>query len=100
MRVTGRANVHLMSQDAPDVPGDGPVPESQVPESQVPESQVPDSRPADDGAGPAVPQTGDPTVDEALARLAGAADLPLEEQVGVFDAVHRTLQDRLADVDG
>jgi hypothetical protein len=48
----------------------------------------------------AVPHTGDLAVDEALTRLAEATDLPLEEQVGVFDAVHRTLQDRLADVDG
>jgi hypothetical protein len=49
---------------------------------------------------PDVPHTGDLAVDEALSRLAEAADLPLEEQVGTFDAVHRTLQDRLADVDG
>lgn len=47
-----------------------------------------------------VPHTGDVPVDEALTRLAEAEALPLEEQVGAFDAVHRTLQDRLADVDG
>jgi hypothetical protein len=47
-----------------------------------------------------IPHTGDLTVDEALSRLAEAAALPLEEQVGTFDAVHRTLQDRLADVEG
>lgn len=47
-----------------------------------------------------IPHTGDIAVDEALSRLAEAAELPLEDQVGAFDAVHRTLQDRLADVEG
>jgi hypothetical protein len=44
--------------------------------------------------------TGDPAVDEAMASLAAAAGEPLEHQLAVFDAVHRTLQDRLADVEG
>jgi len=56
--------------------------------------------PAADAPGLEVPHTGDPAVDEALARLGEAAALPLEEQVNTFDAVHRILQDRLADVDG
>ena len=46
------------------------------------------------------PVTGDAAVDAALADLATAAAGPLEEQVVAFDAVHRTLQDRLADVEG
>jgi hypothetical protein len=46
------------------------------------------------------PHTGDLVVDEALTRLAETAHQPLEEQVNTFDAVHRILQDRLADVDG
>lgn len=86
-----------MSEDTPDVPAEAeafdgapPAPEPAA-QTAVPQTAVPQSP---------VPQTGDPAVDEALSRLAGAADLPLEEQVGVFDAVHRTLQDRLADVDG
>ncbi len=46
--------------------------------------------------------TGDDAVDAALARLAQAvsAGAPLEEQLPVLEAVHRTLQDRLADVEG
>ena len=46
------------------------------------------------------PATGDPGVDDALGRLPQAVALPLEQQLPVFDAVHRTLQDRLADVEG
>ncbi len=49
---------------------------------------------------PVPPATGDPDVDAALARLAAAAAGTPEQQVGAFDAVHRTLQDRLADVEG
>lgn len=49
---------------------------------------------------PEPPQTGDPAVDDALARLVAAAGRSLEEQVPVYDAVHRTLQDRLADLEG
>ncbi len=46
------------------------------------------------------PVTGDAAVDEALGRLAVGTAGSLEEQVVAFDAVHRTLQDRLADVEG
>lgn len=44
------------------------------------------------------PLTGDDAVDEATAALAGVADEPLEVRLGVLERVHRTLQDRLADV--
>ena len=54
----------------------------------------------DDGAAGEPPVTEDAAVDEAVARLSASANAPLEEQVAAFDAVHRTLQDRLADVDG
>ena len=43
--------------------------------------------------------TGDAAVDEALTRLAELEDLPVRDQVAVFDAVHAALQDRLADVE-
>jgi hypothetical protein len=49
---------------------------------------------------PEPPATGDADVDAALVRLAAAAGGTPEQQVGAFDAVHRTLQDRLADVEG
>ena len=49
---------------------------------------------------PAAPQTGDPDVDTAIFAVAEAMSSPLEEQVAVYEAAHRTLQDRLADVEG
>ena len=49
---------------------------------------------------PEAPQTGDPGVDEAVARLREAVAGPLDGQVVAYDAVHRALQDRLADVEG
>jgi len=49
---------------------------------------------------PDPPRTGDVAVDQAVERLARAMTGSLEERVEVYDAVHRTLQDRLADVEG
>ncbi len=49
---------------------------------------------------PAPPVTGDSAVDDVVAGLADAVQGPPEEQVAAFDAAHRALQDRLADVDG
>jgi hypothetical protein len=48
---------------------------------------------------PEPPVTADPVVDEAVRRVAAAARQPLDTQVAVYDAVHRALQDRLADVE-
>jgi hypothetical protein len=44
--------------------------------------------------------TGVPTVDAAVDRLAELDDLPTGEHVAIYDAVHRQLQDALADLDG
>jgi hypothetical protein len=49
---------------------------------------------------PEAPTTGDDAVDRATAEVAQALHDPLEQQVTVIDAAHRTLQDRLADVEG
>jgi hypothetical protein len=49
---------------------------------------------------PEPPRTGDHAVDEVLVAVALAVTGPLEEQLAVFDAAHRTLQGRLADVEG
>lgn len=46
------------------------------------------------------PTTGDPGLDEMLLALAQASAIPLEDQLPVIEAVHRGLQDRLADVEG
>lgn len=48
---------------------------------------------------PEPPVTGDPIVDEAARRVGAAVQEPLDTQVAVYDAVHRALQDRLADVE-
>lgn len=48
---------------------------------------------------PEPPVTGDAVVDEAVRLVAKAVLHPLEDQVPVYDAVHRGLQDRLADVE-
>ena len=45
------------------------------------------------------PETGDQAVDAVVAALADVAAQPLEERLGVLEHVHRTLQDRLADVE-
>ncbi len=61
-----------------------------------------DARPVD-GAGqlelPALPQTGDPRVDDALARLHELEQLPVEEHLPVYRDVHRRLHETLADLD-
>ena len=56
--------------------------------------------PGDSMSLPEPPVTGDDAVDHAVAQLAQAVHRSLEDQVGVIDAAHRTLQDRLADVEG
>jgi hypothetical protein len=48
---------------------------------------------------PEPPATGDVAVDKVVAALAAALPEPLEDRVGVLERVHRTLQDRLADVE-
>ena len=46
-----------------------------------------------------VPDTGEPRVDEVLSKLAGIENRPTSEHVGVYDEVHRGLQDALANLD-
>lgn len=46
-----------------------------------------------------LPETGDPRVDEVLGKLAGIEHRPTGEHVGVYDEVHRGLQDALANLD-
>jgi hypothetical protein len=44
--------------------------------------------------------TGDERVDAAAERLRELSGLPASEHVGVYEDVHRRLQDSLADLDG
>lgn len=46
------------------------------------------------------PQTGDDAVDAALDELTAMSQAPLTEQLTAYVGAHRTLQDRLADLDG
>lgn len=43
--------------------------------------------------------TGDARIDAATARLGDLAELPTSDHVGVYDDVHRRLQDALADAE-
>jgi hypothetical protein len=49
---------------------------------------------------PEPPATGDAEVDDALRRLADLTGTPLQGHPVIYETVHRTLQDRLADVEG
>jgi hypothetical protein len=44
--------------------------------------------------------TGVPSVDAAITELARLDELPISEHVGVYEGLHRQLQDALADLDG
>jgi hypothetical protein len=86
--------------EAPDTPmPENPLTEQALTEQALTEPGVDavDELPPHDVPEP--PQTGDQAVDEAVLRLAAAAHEPLETQVTAFDAAHRALQDRLADVE-
>ena len=41
--------------------------------------------------------TGDPAVDAAVCTLRDLAERPVREHVGIFDAIHGELADRLAE---
>jgi hypothetical protein len=49
---------------------------------------------------PPPPVTGDDAVDAATAEVADTAADPLESRLAAYERAHRTLQDRLADVEG
>jgi len=46
-----------------------------------------------------VPDPGSAVAEQVRARLAGVHEVPLAEQVPVYDEVHRMLQDALAHLD-
>ncbi len=47
-----------------------------------------------------LPVTGEPRVDDAIARLSDLSSLPVDEHVSVFEDVQRRLHDTLADLSG
>ena len=52
-----------------------------------------------DGGAPTVGTTGVAAADEAAQRLAEVEDAPVEAHVGIYEDVHRRLQEGLADLD-
>jgi len=98
--------------DATEVDDDGvPIVDDLVPASVAPGAApgVSSGAAAESGADESVmvldnwqfelPATGDDKVDTALAHLVGIEGLPPAEHVAVDEAVHRGLQDALADLD-
>ena len=76
-----------------------------IPEPPVVDEVPPVQEPVEDDEPepveyPDPPRTGDAEVDEAIEGLAQAIGGPLDDQLTAFDAAHRTLQARLADVEG
>jgi hypothetical protein len=53
-----------------------------------------------DAAPAEIEPTGDDRVDAAVDRLAGVRGIPVSAHVEVYEDVHRSLQDALADLDG
>lgn len=76
--------------------GDG-IPGDEAQQFVPPDDTI--GRPIGAGGGSGVPETGDPRVDEVLRGLAPLDSLPTSEHVGVYDEVHRGLQDALANLD-
>lgn len=52
------------------------------------------------GLGQSVESTGDDRVDQALTRLGELDDMPVHEHATVVEAIHRSLQDTLAEDEG
>ena len=80
-------------------PGRGSVPIVTSPDQQP--DQQPDQAGIDrpDLALSEPPVVGDDVVDAVVAALAAVVAEPLEDRLGVLETVHRTLHDRLADVE-
>jgi hypothetical protein len=78
--------------DAPEL--DSPGLDGQEPDQE----QALEDEPAPDHPEP--PRTGDPAVDEVIDAVARAVRGPLEVQLAAYETAHRTLQARLADVEG
>jgi len=73
-------------------------------EADVPGPAAPQATPVQAGdpapAVPAAASTGDDRVDQALSRLAELDAAPVHEHVSVVEAIHRSLQDTLAEDEG
>ena len=71
----------------------------QTPRDEQPEPGE-ETTPEPGGPAPTTPaSTGVPAADSAADRLAELESAPLEEHVGIYEDVHRRLQEGLADLD-
>ena len=100
MVTTGRLPLGNMSeQDERPAGGSGPVEE---PTSAGPAGSqaIPVDAVDQAQASPAAGGTGDDRVDQALLRLAELGATPVHEHAAVVEAIHRSLQDALAEDEG
>jgi hypothetical protein len=85
-------------------PADGAEPVEERTETAAPGPAAPQAMPAQaeepPQAIPAADSTGDDRVDQALSRLAELDATPVHEHAAVVEAIHRSLQDTLAEDEG
>jgi hypothetical protein len=89
-----------LGQEPTSVQEPAPAQEPAAGQGSVLEDPVTEPEPEPVPDYPDPPRTGDTAVDQVLDAVARAVGGPLEEQLAVYDTAHRTLQDRLADVEG
>jgi hypothetical protein len=77
-----------------------PGPPAPAPEHPRPEIAEPQGTAVADEPEDPPPATGDEAVDEATAEVAASFGETLEVRLAAYERAHRTLQDRLADVEG
>ena len=94
---TGQSAGHVDPQQPPE-PAAQHAPQQAAPQAtrRAATDLTPDG-PRDE---PPPPVTGDDFVDAATAEVADTAADPLEARLAAYERAHRTLQDRLADVEG
>lgn len=100
---TGRLPLGDMSEQD-ERPADEAEPVDERTEADAPGPAAPQATPAQAGKpAPAVlaaDSTGDDRVDQALRRLAELDAAPVHEHAAVVEAIHRSLQDTLAEDEG
>ena len=81
---------------------DGSEPDEELIVADTPDPTAPGTIPvtAASPADPAAESTGDERVDQAISRLAELDAAPVHEHAAVVEAIHRSLQDTLAEDEG
>ncbi|HEX5994679.1 MAG TPA: hypothetical protein VFY84_06010 [Jiangellales bacterium] len=96
-----RAEAPIDASGPADGQGDGSEPAEAPIVADTPDPTAPRTIPAT-AASPADPaeSTGDERVDQAISRLAELDAAPVHEHAAVVEAIHRSLQDTLAEDEG